>query len=213
MIEQSSVFDAVRRGYSELSFASEEQILNHFAAVETESMVGHAANIKGILFEQQVSDYLNDAGLKSALFEATNHPDADILIEIDGYLPLELQLKATDSVSYINQTLADNPDIAIITTSELADRVDSEMVLDSGIANAELDEIVYESLFTQELANLANPGSIEDPISGIANFGADFHNLSDNSFLEEGLAEAVTEMALPISPLGVVLGFFGIPFT
>lgn len=212
MIEQSSVFDAVRRGYSEFKFSSEEEIMDYFSAVETDSISGHAANIKGILFEQQVSDYLNDAGVEATLFDATNHPDTDITLNIDGFLPLELQLKATDSTSYINQTLADNPDIPIITTTELADRVDSEMVLDSGIANSELDQIVYESLFTQELAKMVPTGNFDDPISGIANFGTDFHSLSDTSVIEEGLAEAVTEMALPISPLGVVLGIFGIPF-
>ena len=186
--------------------------MNYFSAVETDSIIGHAANIKGILFEQQVRDFFNSAGVEAVLFDATNHPDTDITINIDGYLPLELQLKATDNTSYINQTLADNPDIPIITTSEIASKIDHSMVLDSGIENAELNKVVYESLFTKELADMTNPGSIEDPISGIANFGADFHGLSDNSLVEEGLVEAVTEMALPISPLGVVLGFFGIPF-
>ena len=211
MIEQSSVFDAVRRGYSEFKFSSEEEIIDYFSAVETDSIIGHAANIKGILFEQQVSDYLNNTGVEAALFDATNHPDTDITLNIDGYLPLDLQLKATDSTSYINQTLADNPDIPIITTSELAERIESEMVFDSGIENAQLEHVVFESLFPELLYDMKNEEISEMTLSELSNQSLEVSNISA-SFVEEGLVEAVSDIAVPISPIGIVLGVLGLPF-
>lgn len=212
MIEQSNVFDAVRRGYSQLSCASEEDIFDYFSAVETDSLVGHASNIKGILFEQHVADILERSGVNAELFEFTNHPGADLIVDVEGYLPLELQLKATDSVSYINQTLQQNPEFPILTTSELAAKIDSDRVLDSGISNAELENVVFESLFTQQLFDMTNVEASEMTMPDLAHQTLEVNSLPADSFVEEGLVEAVTDIAIPISPIGLVLGALGLPF-
>ncbi len=72
MIVQSSVFDAVRRGYNELEFASNDDILAYFGDINPDAMSGHISNIKGIVFEQQVVNALNEQGMDAMLFEATN---------------------------------------------------------------------------------------------------------------------------------------------
>ncbi|MCG9698359.1 hypothetical protein [Shewanella sp. Isolate11] len=192
MIAQHSVFDAVRRGYNELELASNNEILDYFADVNPDAMSGHISNIKGIVFEQQVVDALNEQGMSAMLFEATNHPVSDIALMSDGDIAAAMQLKATDSVSYINETLAENPDIPIIVTSEVSDSFDSAMVIDSGIDNVVLEDTVSDVL-TGEIANHVGESVASDVAS-------------------EGLAEIVADVALPISPVGIIGALFGLPF-
>ncbi|CDT62349.1 hypothetical protein AB6C72_14455 [Vibrio splendidus] len=193
MIAQSSVFDAVRRGYNELELASNDEILDYFADVNPDAMSGHVSNIKGIVFEQEVVAALNGQGMDAMLFEATNHPVSDIALMSDGDIAAEVQLKATDSVSYINETLSENSDIPIIVTSEVADSLDSTMVIDSGIDNAALTDSVSETL-TGEMVH----GIGESVASDVAS---------------EGLAELVADVAIPVSPIGFGIGLlFGLPF-
>lgn len=193
MIAQNSVFDAVRRGYNELELANNSEIIDYFADVNPDAMSGHISNIKGIVFEQEVVTALNEQGMDAMLFEATNHPVSDIALMSDGDIAAEVQLKATDSVAYINETLAENPDIPIIVTSEVANGFDSTMVIDSGIDNVALDDAVSEVL-AGEVANHVGESIASDVVS-------------------EGLADLVADVALPISPIGFGIGLlFGLPF-
>ncbi|HHY0444314.1 TPA: hypothetical protein ACVU4T_001213 [Vibrio parahaemolyticus] len=192
MIAQSSVFDAVRRGYNELELASNDEILDYFADVNPDAMSGHISNIKGIVFEQEVVNALNSQGMDAMLFEATNHPVSDIALMSDGDIAAEVQLKASDSVAYINETLAENPDIPIIVTREVANSFDSAMVIDSGIDNVALDDAVTDVL-SGEIANHVGESVVSDVAS-------------------EGLAELVADVALPISPIGIIGALFGLPF-
>jgi DNA-binding NarL/FixJ family response regulator len=153
-----AVFDSVRRGYSELEVASNADIIDYFSVISADSMVGHVSNIKGILFEKLYVEQLAEQGIEVSTFEAINHPVVDVAIYDDGEIVNELQLKATDSVSYINDTLEKHPDIQIVVTSEVADRIDSSMVINSGIEDAALEEAVLSTL----LENAVNPVS---PIS------------------------------------------------
>jgi hypothetical protein len=86
-------------------------------------------------------------GTHASIFEATNHPVTDISIfDESGNVVNELQLKATDSVGYINETLVENPDVAVVATSEVTGSINNDMVIDSGIENAVLEESVVEAL-------------------------------------------------------------------
>lgn len=192
MIAQSLVFDAVRRGYNELELASNDEIFDYFADVNPDAMSGHISNIKGIVFEQEIVTVLNEQGIDAMLFEATNHPVSDITLMSDGDIAAEVQLKATDSVAYINETLAENPDIPIIVTSEVANSFDSTMVIDSGIDNVTLDDAVSEVLTGEIVSHVS-----ESVASDVAS---------------EGLAELVADVALPISPIGIIGALFGLPF-
>jgi hypothetical protein len=158
MIEQNEVFEAVRRGYSELEYASQDEILAHFSLASPDELQGHVSNIKGILFEQEVQDKLSEGGIESMLFEATNHPDSDLLILENGFVVEELQLKATDSVAYVNGALVENPGIDIIATSEVANVINSEDVIDSGISDAFLEEVVVEAISPVSVAGLVFSG-------------------------------------------------------
>jgi hypothetical protein len=151
VINSSEVFDAVRRGYVEFESASNEEIVSYFDGIDDESVGGHANHIKGILFEQEYADNLLAQGVDAELFSTTNHPITDLAIWDDDEIVDELQLKATDSISYIQATIAENPDITIVATSEVASNFDSETVIDAGIENAALDDAVSEALFEESI--------------------------------------------------------------
>jgi hypothetical protein len=89
-------------------------------------LAGLANLTKGALFEKHV-----EAGLGGERFEHFNHPDTDILIDGVAY-----QIKATDSVSYIDSV---PDDIPVISTSEVANITGS---IDGGYTNEELTNVV-----------------------------------------------------------------------
>lgn len=153
-----NVFDAVRRGYNELEIASNQDIITYFDTVEQELLAGHISNLKGIYFEQVYVNLLQEQGISASLFAATNHSVVDIFIEGNELLG-EFQLKATDSVSYINDTLEANPDIPIIATTEVAKQFDTEMVIDSGISNEAITNVVTEEI-VGEYINPISPLSL-----------------------------------------------------
>ena len=147
MITEEEVFDSIRRGYTDLNSATNEEIFDYFQDIDADSMQGHISNIKGILFEHEYVESLEEMGIHASIFEETNHPLTDISIFDDsGEVINELQLKATESVGYINATLAENPDIAIVATSEVASEMSTEMVIDSGIAEAVLEDSILDVL-------------------------------------------------------------------
>ncbi len=146
MIERSEVFEAVRRGYTELANSTDSEILVYFGASSADALKGHVSNIKGILLEQEIQDKLSNNGIESNIFEATNHPDTDLQILDGGNVLTEVQIKATDSQSYINEALAENPDIPIVATSEVATTMGSEEIINSGISNTVIEETVIETI-------------------------------------------------------------------
>ena len=166
MSSSDGVFEAVRRGYEALGSASDNEIRDYFASIDPDAMGGHISNVKGILFEQEYFTKLCEAGISAELFEATNHPISDITIFDDAGIGSEFQLKATDSVAYVNSTLAEHPDIPIVVTSEVAAHVDSELVIDSGISEAALEEAVSQTL-TEDFVNPVSPVSVISWLFGL----------------------------------------------
>lgn len=145
MINSGDVYEAVRRGYNELELASNSEISDYFSEIDPGSIGGHVSHIKGILFEQEYVEQLATQGIHAQIFEATNHPATDIAIFDDGGDVInELQLKATESASYIHSTLEEYPDIEIVATTEVASELGSDMVIDSGIEEAVLEEAVLD---------------------------------------------------------------------
>jgi len=146
-IEPQEVFDSIRRGYTDLNSSTNEEIFDYFQNIDADSMQGHVSNIKGILFEHEYVESLEGMGIHASVFEDTNHPITDISIFDDnGEVINELQLKATESVGYINQTLAEHPDVEIVATSEVANEMGSDMVIDSGISEAVLEDSILDVL-------------------------------------------------------------------
>ena len=146
-IEQEEVFDAIRRGYTDLSQASDTEIESYFEDVDSTTMSGHISNIKGILFEEEYIEKLHSRGINAALFEETNHPISDVMIYNDnGEVIEELQLKATENSFYVKETLLNIGDeIKVVSTMEVADKLGEEVV-DSGISDAALEEAINDAL-------------------------------------------------------------------
>jgi hypothetical protein len=148
-IVDQDVFEAVRRGYVALETASNDDIIDYFSSVDGASEIGHMSHIKGILFEQEYVEALAAQGIEAAMFEATNHPVTDIMVfgGLDGIS--EIQLKATDSVSYVTAAMAEDPEVVYAVTSEIASELGAGMVIDAGIENSTLELAVGETLFSE----------------------------------------------------------------
>lgn len=191
-ITKYDVFDAVRRGYNDLDSASEFEILDYFDNVNPDKMIGHISNIKGIVFEQEIVSALNEQGVNAVIFEATNHPISDISIMTDGDISAEVQLKATDSSSYINETLEAH-EIPIIATSEVAKNIENSLVIDSGLDNELLTHIVRDTL--------------------INDFTTEYSSELGSELVSENLGEVIRESLLPfpISPIGLIAALVGLP--
>lgn len=85
---------------------------------------------------EQVGPLLLEPGQTAVVAESMNQPGWDLrIVGEDGNTVDYLQLKATDSVGYIQSALERYPDIQILATGEVAD---SGLVLDSGITDADL---------------------------------------------------------------------------
>ncbi len=166
MIEPSEVFAAVRRGYGELETSSNAEIIDYFNTIDADSVSGHASHIKGIVFEQEYADLLQQQDIQATLFAETNHPVTDLAIWEDGEIVTELQLKATDSVSYIQATIQEHPDVTVVATSEAASHFDTEQIIDAGIEDAALEGAVHEAIFDEAL-NPVSPFSAIGWLFGI----------------------------------------------
>ena len=118
-------------------------------------LAGLISGIKGKLFEMRYVDFLNDGhlpdGYEAVLAESATNPGWDIaILDNNGMVVDELQMKATDSVDYIKTALERYPDIDIVTTEEVYNSVVmhefADNVINSGISNEELTSVVTETL-------------------------------------------------------------------
>ena len=154
--------DEVLRAY-ELAYPlksqseSLEDIIENYDDAE---LAGIVNGIKGKLFELRYVDYLNDGhipdGYQAVLAESAINPGWDIaVLGADSSVAEEIQLKATDSVSYVKAALERYPEINIVTTEEvynsLAMQELTDNLVNSGISNEELEQVVYEALESNSL--------------------------------------------------------------
>ncbi len=114
------------------------------------ALAGIVNGIKGKLFEIEYVDYLNHGHLPSGTFAELAHsptqPAWDIAIrDSHGEVVNHLQLKATESLSYIRDTIAHHPEIDVVTTHEvfqhLGDPDIQAHLIDSDISNAGLEHM------------------------------------------------------------------------
>lgn len=123
-------------------------------AQDPDALLGTLNAIKGEYFELLVAEKLNageqlgglslPSDLKAVLADSQTQPGWDLAI-VDGnqHVADQIQLKATDSVRYISQTLERYPDIKILTTSEAAGASHgSGLIIDSGISNSDIESVV-----------------------------------------------------------------------
>lgn len=148
------VLEAFRRANPQLS-------IDQISDLTEEQFHGILNNTKGKYFEVLVADRLNSGeqvgdvilppGFRATLADDLTQAGWDLEILDAGGMPSDyLQLKATESVSYIRDTLERYPDIAILTTEEVAthDYERDNLVLDSGLSEEDLEAVVSRVLDT-----------------------------------------------------------------
>ncbi len=130
LMSANQVFDSLRSINRNYENMSNSEIWWETVWMSPESHRGLVSLAKGAYFEQIIADSTG-----GQLHEHFNNPNTDIVI--DG---VEMQLKATERVGYINSV---DDDIPVITTSEVAIKTDS---IDSGYSNDELNTTVELAL-------------------------------------------------------------------
>jgi len=172
--------------YDQITPQMEEAFNLAYPTVEFESIldrnpdevVGFLKGWKGKYFEVLVRDELNDGNwigdvhLQPNQFaeiaESVKQPGWDLQIfNDDGSIAEALQLKATNSLGYVQEALEKYPDIDILTTSEVFDQSDilTDHIINSGVSNDELTNAIHapmESLFDSGIGEL-----IEDILPGL----------------------------------------------
>ncbi len=132
------IVEALRRSNNLYADMSLPEIGEHLSYYTDDQMQGVINNVKGIAHEIKFVDAENTDGdnIFASLFQETNHPDMDVTLRdiIDGRLE-EVQLKATDSESYVHDWIDHHPAGEIVLTDEIADHLGLE---GSGISNADL---------------------------------------------------------------------------
>ncbi len=123
-----------------------------------EQLRGWTNGVKGKYFEVLVAEKLNDGesicdiqlapGEVARVGEIANQPGWDIqIIGRDGDIVEQVQLKATDSMSYVKSALEKYPDIRIVAPQELEGRAtDLDDVISTDITNESLENTVGEQL-------------------------------------------------------------------
>ncbi len=108
-------------------------------------LTGFLNPVKGKLFELKYADWLNDDhlpdGYHAHLARWPNQPGWDLAVTgPNGHVAELLQLKATDSVSYVNHAIERYPDIHVVTTDEVYSKLAMHGADHSSLGNAGLTE-------------------------------------------------------------------------
>ena len=143
-----------------------------------DEVVGFLNGWKGKYFEVLVRDDLNDGnwigdvhldpGQYTEIAESATQPGWDLQIfNDDGSISEALQLKATNSLGYVQELLEKYPDIDVLTTSEVFDQSDmlTEQIINSGVSNDDLTNAIHapmESLFDSGIGEF-----VEDILPGL----------------------------------------------
>jgi len=103
------------------------QALGHWlAGMDEHQIEGVVSNTKGVLHEMEFVRLENEDGdaIHAALYPDTNHPGTDVMF-VDNATGQTwgVQLKATDTASYVQNWIDSHPGDHIVVTSELADRM------------------------------------------------------------------------------------------
>jgi len=128
-LTEDEVFDAFRRGWSDLENASNNEIVEYFSDYSDESMVGVISNVKGIAFEMEIERAFDSQGLDANLFDEINHPGTDIYFD-NGQ---EFSIKSGTNIEPTLEDLDEGLDV--IATTEIADVTDA---IDGNMLNLDL---------------------------------------------------------------------------
>ena len=134
--------------------ADQISFLEAWTSFETQEQIqGFLSGVKGKLFEIQYLDHLNntiESGYTASLADSVNQKGWDIKIAgPDKEIVDLIQLKATDSISYVKSALYAYPNIDVITLSDLKHELLladlGSNVSSSSILESDLDNQILES--------------------------------------------------------------------
>lgn len=140
------VLEALQRAKPSLKDKSITEVGDYLDGLTKEQVQGLASNVKGIYHELLYVQKENTDGdeMFAALYPDANYPGADIVLQRDGVVVDEIQLKATDNISEIEGHFVRYPDIPILVTSEISGNVADAS--SSGYSNESLTNDVSNSL-------------------------------------------------------------------
>lgn len=154
--DEELILHSIKRANQEFSNLSTSEIGTTLSQYDEDQMLGFANNVKGILHELQFIEIENEDGdnFTASIFPDTNHKGTDVMLtdEESGDI-IEVQLKATESSSYINEWFEEYPEGEILVTEEIADKMNLNS---SGISNEKL------TVETEEFVNKMIESSDED---------------------------------------------------
>jgi hypothetical protein len=128
---------------------------------DSSALNGIVSGVKGKLFELEYVHWLNEGHLPDgAIAELASSPTQvgwDILIKDASGHPIDhLQLKATESLSYIREALAAHPEIDVVATHEAFQHLDGtgldDHVTVSDFSNEHLTEHVQAGIHAAEMS-------------------------------------------------------------
>ena len=163
-----------------LQYENQNGIMESIKNATPEQLKGYENAIKGKYFEVLVREKLNagesvggihlEPGQEAILAKDLNQPGWDLrIIEKEtGEVVQDLQLKATDSISYVKTALEKYPGIPVVVPNELdAEASIRDNVLASSISNEGLEDTT-----NQQLGELSE-GPLMDLAGKSAEFGLD----------------------------------------
>ena len=151
--QAGSVYDSLREVSGNYTGMNDADIWLDTLMMPSDQLAGLANLTKGALFEKYV-----EADFEGQRFEHFNHPDTDIVI--DG---VAIQIKATDSISYVNGVAEGIP---VISTSEVANATGS---IDGGYANEDLTNAV-DLAFGGTILDISDT-AVDAVLSGVGGVG------------------------------------------
>jgi len=137
---------SIRDRWPKLEDASVGEIAEFMKEEYSDGAIPGVINqIKGKLFENLTVAHENADGdeWRAFLHEDESYPGSDMIMEnTETGETIELSLKATENLNYIESSLLKYPEFPILTTSEIPEEYpDLEMVIASDFSHREIKEI------------------------------------------------------------------------
>jgi len=153
------ILNGIRRSSKDLAELNDEEIADYVQALSPAQLQGFKNNVKGIAHELRFERLENNDGdeFHVELFEATNHPGADINIfnTVTGEVR-EFQLKATSYGAYVEKHFDKYEETPVMTTTEVAEEYG---FASTNISNQQLSQDFDET--TQKIQNDIEPEILE----------------------------------------------------
>ena len=161
--DELSVLAALRRANPQFEALSPDEIGTSLATMAEHQVAGLVSSVKGVLHEMEFVQIENSDGdsVTASVFGSASHPDYDILIfdgETDQWS--QIQLKATDSTSYVQDWIDNHPDGEILITEEIAEKMD---LPSSGSSNEELTVRCED--FLDKLLDIEDAGTLSTSLA------------------------------------------------